>query len=135
MTQVALQRIEPGLYRVVIADGFIDTPLRVVRKRTQHISRAYGPMHGEQITTYYWVVEFDGKTTLGEIAHFKREYIPNWDYVFGNYSDAFDTLRDARLKLEEVLGGGESTADRESAEAHHGRDSSDGSTASGGRRG
>lgn len=123
--QVVLQRLAPGLYAVALAGGqsVEETPLRVERVRARRDT--------------YWIVTFDGRTVLGVVGQWQwRLAGGDWDVIFGGESEGFDTLRDARLKLEEVLNANRaSDADRAPAAEHHGHDSRTGAGTSGDGRG
>lgn len=134
MNKVVLQRLEPGRYAVAILGhrSVEETPIRVRRARYTRTSSAWGRYQNATVVEYDWVIDFDGQTTLGVIAEWKRRIagsVKDWDCTLGRDGDGFSTLRDARLKLEEVLSAGD--AGREAPTPHHGGDTGAGSRARG----
>jgi hypothetical protein len=134
VTQVLLQRLEGGRYAVALAgdQSIEETPIRIRRARYTRASTAWGRHQGATVAEYDWVIDFDGRTMLGVIAEWKRRVagsVKDWDHTLGKHGDGFGTLRDARLKLEEVLGAG--SAGHEAPAAHHGGDTGAGERARG----
>lgn len=131
MTKVLLQRLAAGRYAVALAgdQSIEETPIRIRRERYTRASTAWGRHQGATVAEYDWVIDFDGSTTLGVIAEWKRRIagsVKDWDHTLGKHGDGFGALRDARRKLEEVISAGEGQAGRTATTTRDGGDAEGG---------
>jgi hypothetical protein len=125
--EVALRRQTAGSYRVVMIDGGEETMLPVIVRRMRERRELARPVFG---LTYaqdvFWGVEVAG-TSSAESQDWKGRL----GHVIG---EGYNTLRDARLDLEGVLGGRESAPGRTTSAVRVGDDAEAGTRARGASR-